>query len=66
MTDRPAILSAKVQKLAEIVADGNATKDTGSKTVSEARQAQKAAVEDVLGDHASVASVEQIPLPSER
>lgn len=66
MTDRQAVLSAKVAKLAEIIKDGNETKDNSNRTVSEARRAQRDAAADVVEAGASVADVEAVPLPSER
>lgn len=66
MTERPAILSAKVLKLAEIMSDGQAAKQSGSNTVSEARSAQENAAREVLEAGGSVASVENVKLPSER
>lgn len=66
MADRPAILSAKVEKLAEIIMDGNSMKDS-SVTVSEARKAQKNAAREVFqGNFGSVASVHNVELPSDR
>lgn len=65
MADRPAIMEAKLNKLAEIMADGNKAKR--NMTVDEARRKQREAAREVLeGDHATPASVEDIALPSER
>lgn len=67
MADRPDILAAKVQKLAAIIEDGNRQKDNSNRTVSEARQAQRAAAADVIeATGSSVAEIEEIELPSER
>jgi hypothetical protein len=64
MTERPAILAAKIEKLAEIVADGQEAKEIG--TVSEAREAQQAATSEVLSVSGSVADVEAVETPTER
>lgn len=64
MTERPAILSAKVEKLVAIIADGQQAKQNG--TVSDARAAQQQAAQDVLDAGGSVAAVERVNLPSER
>lgn len=66
MTERSAILTAKVLKLAEIMSDGQAAKQSGSSTVSEARKAQENAAREVFEAGGSVASVESVKLPSER
>lgn len=66
MPDRPAILEAKVEKLAEIIRDGNDLKDSGGRTVSESRQAQRDAAAEVMKPASSVSEVENISPPSER
>lgn len=64
----PAILSAKLSKLAAIIEDGNDTKRSppGSANADDVRAEQSAAVRDVLDAGGSVAAVERIELPSER
>lgn len=64
MATRPAVLEAKLEKLAAVIADGNDRKRTIS--VDEARADLQAAVEDVLAAGGSVAAVEAVELPSER
>lgn len=68
MTERPAILSAKVAKLAAIIEDGNTGKKSppGQATADDVRAAQADAVQEVQTTGGSVAAVESIPLPSER
>lgn len=66
MGERPDILSAKLRKLAEIMADGNQLKDSGNATVSESRKRQEAAAQEVMNESGSVAAVEAIAPPSER
>lgn len=66
MGGRPAILAAKVEKLAAIMADGNGLKDSGNVTVSESRKRQEQAAQDVMNAGGSVAAVESVALPSER
>lgn len=67
MTNRPSILSAKVEKLAEILTDGNDTKANGNATVSEARNAQRDAAKEIMdGSFSSVSSVKEVKTPSER
>jgi len=61
---RPAILSAKLEKLAEIVADGQQAKRDN--LVVDARTAQENAAAEVLQSGGSVADVEDIDLPTER
>lgn len=63
--DRPDILSAKLEKLAAIMADANAGKD-GAANPDDWRAAQQAAADEVMGAKGSVAEVEAIELPSER
>lgn len=66
MTSRPQVLEAKIEKLAEIVMDGNDVKDRGNATVSESRQAQRDAAKEVLEANGSVAAVNRVRAPSER
>lgn len=67
MSDRQAILEAKVRRLAEAISDGNGVKRDGGVTVDDARRAQRDAVAEIaLESHGSVAEVESVPLPSER
>lgn len=65
MTTQHSTLAAKVEKLAEIVADGNETKRSGT-TVDEARRRQRDAAQEVLETDESAAAVEAVALPSER
>lgn len=64
MTERPAILSAKMEKLAEVIADGQTAKK--NMTVSDARAAQAEALSEILGAGGSVSEVKSIETPSER
>jgi hypothetical protein len=66
MTDRPAILTAKVERLAAIISDGQDTKRDSNLTVDEARKAQSNAASEVLQAGGSVAAVKDVELPSER
>lgn len=61
--DKPQLLTAKVDRLAAIIADGNQRKN--SNTVSNARQAMEDAAREV-GAATTVAGVENVALPSER
>jgi hypothetical protein len=64
--NRPAILSAKVEMLAAIIADGQSTKRDSNLSVDEARAAQSEAAQEVIQTGGSVAAVESVDLPSER
>jgi len=64
MAERPEILSAKLDKLAAVIADGNQTKQ--DLLADEAREKQKQAALDVLDAGGSVSDVEDVKLPSER
>lgn len=66
MTDRPDVISAKVERLLSILDDGQDLKRSSGTSVDEARKAQRDAVADVRDAGGSVSEVESIPLPSER
>jgi len=66
MANRMDILTAKVEMIAEVVADGNQLKDSATVTVSESRQAQSEAVMEVIEAGGSVNNVKSVRKPSER
>lgn len=72
MTDRPAVLSAKVDRQAAIIADADDLKQMpksdrpNSATVDEVRVAYRDAMQELQGGKGSVAAVEGITLPQGR
>jgi hypothetical protein len=68
MNDRAAIISAKVSKLADVIADGNKCKDSppGNASTADVRKAETEAAREVVESGGSVAAVENVALPSER
>lgn len=68
MTERTTILSAKVEKLAEIVEDGNRGKKNPPNNASEddVKGAQSGAVKEVIEKGKSVKEIKDIKLPSDR
>lgn len=72
MTDRPAVLSAKLEKVAQFVADGNDLKGMAKSnrpneaSLDAVRDAHRDAMTDLLGPAGSVAEVEQVETPTER
>lgn len=72
MTDRPSVLSAKVDKQAEIIADADGLKATdkanrpNSATMNDVRNAYRNAMNELSGPKGSVAEVEQTETPTER
>lgn len=72
MADRPAILSAKVDLIADITADADDLKATDKANrpnqapLDDVRVAYRDAMRDAKGGFGSVAAVEQTDLPSDR
>lgn len=72
MTDRPAILSAKVDKQSVVIADADELKQMpkserpNSASLDAVRGAYSEAMREIEGSKTSVAAVEQIAEPTER
>lgn len=72
MTDRPAILSAKLNRLVEIIADADDLKARSQADrpaqadLNAVRESYRDAVQEVQGAKGSVAEAKGVSLPSER
>jgi hypothetical protein len=70
--DRPSVVAAKFDKLAEIVAEADDLKQMdaadrpGGATLNEVRAAYRDAVREIRGPKGSVAEVEAIKCPCDR